>query len=117
MVEAHLPRPAPPPQVFSLYRGMSPQLVGGALETGVNYAVYQAALAAMQGPSLALPPAAAVPLSAAAAGAVLSLVLSPAELVKVRAGCQLAAGQVGGVNRQTCGSCRQRRYRPMNGWR
>lgn len=27
-----------------LYRGMSPQLVGGALETGVNYAVYQAML-------------------------------------------------------------------------
>lgn len=78
------PSPAPA-QVTSLYRGMSPQLVGGALETGVNYAVYQAALAALQGPGLALPPAAAVPLSAAAAGAVLSLVLSPAELVKVRA--------------------------------
>ncbi|EFN50961.1 hypothetical protein CHLNCDRAFT_141587 [Chlorella variabilis] len=76
----------------SLYRGMSPQLVGGAVETGVNYAVYQAMLGLTQGPRLALPEAAAVPLSAAAAGAVLSVVLSPAELVK----CRL---QLGGTER------------------
>jgi hypothetical protein len=35
-------------QPRSLYRGMSPQLVGGALETGVNYAVYQAMLRRLQ---------------------------------------------------------------------
>lgn len=37
--------PPPPaallPQFRALYRGMSPQLVGGAVETGVNYAAYQ----------------------------------------------------------------------------
>lgn len=142
-------------QARMLYRGMSPQLVGGALETGVNYAVYQAmlkltqvccaccgllcgcrasccaslslcychalsgkstchsspavvcrvptcscsdvectsahpscnpSLLAVQGPDLQLPDAAAVPLSAASAGIVLSFVLSPAELVKA-SGC------------------------------
>lgn len=72
------------PQVGALYRGMSPQLVGGALETGVNYAVYQAMLNLSRGASMSLPDAAAVPLSAATAGAVLSAVLSPAELIKVR---------------------------------
>jgi hypothetical protein len=40
--------PAPYLQPRSLYRGMSPQLVGGALETGVNYAVYQAMLRRLQ---------------------------------------------------------------------
>ncbi|KAI3423946.1 hypothetical protein D9Q98_009780 [Chlorella vulgaris] len=70
--------------VGALYRGMSPQLVGGALETGVNYAVYQAMLNLSRGASMSLPDAAAVPLSAATAGAVLSAVLSPAELIKCR---------------------------------
>ncbi|KAI7838108.1 hypothetical protein COHA_008116 [Chlorella ohadii] len=69
-----------------LYRGMSPQLVGGALETGVNYAVYQAMLKLTQGPDLQLPDAAAVPLSAGAAGIVLSFVLSPAELCRLQLG-------------------------------
>lgn len=77
----------PSRQVRALYRGMSPQLVGGALETGVNYAAYQAMLGWTQRSAaaggLGLPAAAAVPLSAAAAGCVLSFVLSPAELVKV----------------------------------
>ncbi|PSC76045.1 mitochondrial arginine transporter BAC1 isoform X1 [Micractinium conductrix] len=72
----------------ALYRGMSPQLVGGAVETGVNYAAYQAMLTWTQSPAaaggLGLPAVAAVPLSAASAGAVLSFVLSPAELVKCR---------------------------------
>ncbi len=80
---------------------MSPQLVGGALETGVNYAAYQAMLSWTQRSAaaggLGLPAAAAVPLSAAAAGCVLSFVLSPAELVKVRlvvpAGLPLGAAQ------------------------
>ncbi|KAL4424570.1 hypothetical protein ABPG77_009154 [Micractinium sp. CCAP 211/92] len=74
--------------VRALYRGMSPQLVGGALETGVNYAAYQAMLGWTQRSAaaggLGLPAAAAVPLSAASAGCMLSFVLSPAELVKCR---------------------------------
>ncbi|KAL4421304.1 hypothetical protein ABPG75_010595 [Micractinium tetrahymenae] len=82
--------------VHALYRGMSPQLVGGALETGVNYAVYQAMLGWTQRSAaaggLGLPAGAAAPLSAAAAGCVLSFVLSPAELVK----CRL---QLGGTER------------------
>lgn len=154
--------PTPVPQVRSLYRGMSPQLVGGALETGVNYAVYQAMLNLTQvsvalevlwglmllghlsadregweqslprrghgptqplpsppdpharhhhpttphtyhqGPALALPEAVAVPLSAATAGIVLSFVLSPAELVKVR--CAAAPARlVLGCWPQCCG--------------
>eukprot|EP00887_Chlorella_sp_A99_P005789 scaffold1.g5789.t1 len=60
-----------------LYRGLSPQLVGGALETGINYAVYQHMLGVCA--EARLPPAAAVPLSAGAAGVAL-----PAELVKCR---------------------------------
>ena len=91
-------------QVLSLYRGLTPQLVGGALETGVNYTVYEAMLRLLQidsaaaaavaatdavGPSqqrlqlLQLPEVAAVPLAAATAGLVLSFVLCPAELIKV----------------------------------
>lgn len=80
----------------ALYRGMSPQLVGGALETGVNYAAYQAMLSWTQRDTsaggLGLPAAAAVPLSAATAGCVLSFVLTPAEMVK----CRL---QLGGTER------------------
>lgn len=72
------------PQVGALYRGLSPQLVGGALETGVNYAVYQRMLSLLGSGDLGLHPAAAVPLSAATAGVALSFVLSPAELVKCR---------------------------------
>jgi hypothetical protein len=72
---------------------MSPQLVGGAIETGVNYAVYQAMLSLTQGPRLALPEVVAVPLSAATAGCLLSFVLCPAEMVKV--GGWLWAGKEG----------------------
>ena len=81
----HAPRPQNTRclQARALYRGMSPQLVGGAIETGVNYAVYQAMLSLTQGPRLALPEVVAVPLSAATAGCLLSFVLCPAEMVKV----------------------------------
>lgn len=61
--------------------------------------MYQAMLGLTQGPRLALPEAAAVPLSAAAAGAVLSVVLSPAELVKVRALDGAACGPLAACRR------------------
>lgn len=71
-------------QVRGLYRGLTPPLIGGAVETGVNYAVFQAMLQLTLHPSLDLPLAVAVPVSAGTAGFFLSFVLSPAELIKAR---------------------------------
>lgn len=63
-----------------LYRGLSSPLIGGALETGVNYAVFQHTMGALDG----LPTAASIPLAAATAGVFLSVIVSPAELIKCR---------------------------------
>ncbi|GAB4822826.1 hypothetical protein N2152v2_009872 [Parachlorella kessleri] len=70
--------------VRGLYRGLTPPLIGGAVETGVNYAVYQAMLQSTTHPSVDLPAGLAIPLSAGTAGFFLSFVLSPAELIKCR---------------------------------
>ncbi|KAG2481944.1 hypothetical protein HYH03_019098 [Edaphochlamys debaryana] len=70
-----------------LFRGMSSPLVGGTLETGVNYLVFSRVLEALRPEDL--PPGAPAPLSrVAAAGAVgavaLSGILAPTELLKCR---------------------------------
>ena len=84
--------PSMPRQVKGLMRGVGAPLAGGALETGINYLVFYRVLAALSpNPSLqpsraearALPPLQAVMTAGAAAGAALSLVLSPFELIKV----------------------------------
>ena len=69
-------------RVGGVFRGLSPPLVGTALETGVNYCVFEAVAARMGGAGV--PDAAAVPLSAVAAGFCLSFIISPAELIKCR---------------------------------
>ncbi len=63
-----------------LFRGLSSPLVGGALETGVNYGVYESVLPRLKH----LPDPIAIPLSAATAGFFLSWIVSPAELIKCR---------------------------------
>jgi solute carrier family 25 (mitochondrial carnitine/acylcarnitine transporter), member 20/29 len=71
-----------------LFRGLSSPLVGGALETGLNYGVYESVL-----PRLShLPDSIAIPVSAATAGFFLSWIVSPAELVKCR--MQLGAADI-----------------------
>lgn len=90
------------PQPRTLFRGLSPPLVGGAVETGINYAVYAASLRVLsvrhQAPGAPLvrkagfrqqgnasqPALVHVGAAAAAAGVALSVVLSPVELVKCR---------------------------------
>jgi solute carrier family 25 (mitochondrial carnitine/acylcarnitine transporter), member 20/29 len=67
--------------VKGVFRGLSSPLVGGALETGVNYSVYKASLRFLRD---RLPEPLAVPLSAAIAGFWLSFIVSPAELIKCR---------------------------------
>uniref|UniRef100_A0A1D1ZPJ2 Uncharacterized protein n=1 Tax=Auxenochlorella protothecoides TaxID=3075 RepID=A0A1D1ZPJ2_AUXPR len=69
--------------VRGLFTGLSPQLVGGALECGVNYAVYNESLSYLSRDWHA-PSALSVPLAGGAAGFFLSIILSPAELVKCR---------------------------------
>ncbi|KAG7672182.1 hypothetical protein Ndes2526B_g06834 [Nannochloris sp. 'desiccata'] len=71
-----------------LFRGLSSPLVGGALETGVNYGVYESVLPQLNH----LPDPIAIPLSAATAGFFLSWIVSPAELIKCR--LQLGAADV-----------------------
>ena len=66
--------------VRGLYRGLSSPLIGGALETGVNYAVFQRTLKLLD----PLPPVVGVPVAAATAGFFLSFIVSPVELVKCR---------------------------------
>lgn len=66
--------------VRRLYAGLSAPLIGGALETGINYAVYQQAMAALSDTTDMI----ATPISAAAAGFCLSFIVSPAELIKCR---------------------------------
>jgi hypothetical protein len=93
-------------QVRGLYRGVPSPLVGGALETAVNYSVYHAArrrlaggdAAHAHGSAASLPPprfgqTLDALLSGAAAGVALSLVLGPTELVK----CRVQAGGDAGV--------------------
>lgn len=63
-----------------LFRGLSSPLVGGALETGINYGVYESVLPRLN----FLPDPVAIPLSAATAGFFLSWIVSPAELIKCR---------------------------------
>jgi hypothetical protein len=68
----------------SLFRGLSAPLVGGAIETGINYAVYVSTLRRLTGEPVTSGFSAAVPVAAASAGVVLSIALSPFELIKVR---------------------------------
>jgi len=85
--------------VRALFRGVGPPVIGGAAETAVNYLVYMRATAALAGgrdPSRA--PLPAVAAAAATAGAALSPVLSPAELLKVR----LQAGEGGAATSLGC---------------
>jgi len=101
----------------ALFRGMSVPLAGAAAETAVNYGVYtaglraagwgagwrrgaghepprQASVAGAPAPaSPARPPLHVVALAAAAAGAALSPVLSPAELIKIRLQAGAAAAR------------------------
>lgn len=65
------------------YRGLTPPLIGGALETGVNYLVYSRLLAHLQG-AKPQPELRDVPVAAAAAGVALSVILGPTELIKCR---------------------------------
>lgn len=72
--------------VSGLYRGLSVPLIGGIVETGINYAAYTQSLKFFEGPR-AVPQTSSLASVAAAAGFagfVLSFVLSPAELVKCR---------------------------------
>lgn len=71
-----------------LFRGLSSPLVGGALETGVNYGIYESVLPQLNH----LPDPIAIPISAATAGFFLSWIVSPAELIKCR--LQLGAADV-----------------------
>ena len=59
---------------------MSAPLIGGALETGVNYAVYKSTLSRLGH----LPEPVSVPISGATAGLFLSFIISPVELIKCR---------------------------------
>eukprot|EP00877_Chromochloris_zofingiensis_P014259 jgi/Chrzof1/9087/Cz03g35180.t1 len=65
---------------------MSSPLIGGALETGINYTVYSRVLQSLKAPSDAGadPPLPAVALAGATGGVALSVVLAPTELVKCR---------------------------------
>ena len=63
-----------------LFRGLSSPLVGAALETGVNYSVYEATMTRLNH----LPDPLSIPISAATAGFFLSFIVSPAELIKCR---------------------------------
>ncbi|KAI8476486.1 MAG: mitochondrial carrier domain-containing protein [Monoraphidium minutum] len=84
-----------------LYAGLTPRMLGGAAEAAVLMGVYSAVHAALTaeappgggggggggGGALGLgglPPGAAAPLAGAAAGAAVSLVLGPSELIKCR---------------------------------
>lgn len=71
-----------------VFRGLSSPLVGGALETGVNYGIFESVLPHLNH----LPDPIAVPVSAATAGFFLSWIVSPAELIKCR--LQLGAADV-----------------------
>ncbi|CAL8469238.1 g8779 [Coccomyxa elongata] len=69
--------------VRGLYRGVTAPMLGGALETGINYTVYTSMLRFLEADA-ARPDLASVALSAGTAGVVLSSVLSPFELIKCR---------------------------------
>jgi hypothetical protein len=92
--------------VRGLYKGLTPPLIGGAVETGINYAVYTRLLRLLDSPAQhsgasggqqpsqqqqqqsqqqhRAPPLSIVPVAGAGAGAALSLVLAPVELLKCR---------------------------------
>ncbi|GMH43198.1 hypothetical protein BSKO_11120 [Bryopsis sp. KO-2023] len=77
--------------IRGLYRGLTPPLIGGALETGINYLVYRRVLSLLQdGKPADQPPLHFVPIAAGSAGIFLSVVLGPTELVKCR--MQVAGG-------------------------
>ena len=85
-------------QIRGLYRGVASPLVGGALETAVNYSVYNAARRQLScGGGVRPAPRYSDTLDSLAAGAVagvaLTGVLGPAELVK----CRVQAGGDAGV--------------------
>ncbi|KAK9799797.1 hypothetical protein WJX73_010363 [Symbiochloris irregularis] len=77
--------------VRGLYRGMSAPVIGGALETAVNYGVYRACLRSLQADEQSLQ-ARDIALAAGSAGFILSFILSPFELIKCRMQLGVAAG-------------------------
>lgn len=70
-------------QVRGLYRGLTPPLIGGAFETGVNYLVYCRALKFLKADH-GMDHLTAVPAAAAFGGVALSFILGPTELIKCR---------------------------------
>lgn len=92
-----MPFPRPHSQARGLFRGLTPPLIGGALETGVNYLVYCRVLAALKQQYSSTKsqlgdcgvhttwelPCRHVPVAGAAAGVALSGILGPTELIKV----------------------------------
>ena len=66
----------------ALYRGFAAPLLGGAAETAVNYAVYGAVRRRLD--AAGAPPLPSCLLAGGVAGAALSLILSPVELLKCR---------------------------------
>ncbi|KAK9819709.1 hypothetical protein WJX72_001523 [[Myrmecia] bisecta] len=79
--------------VRGLYRGLSAPLIGGALETGINYAVYTHTVRLLRDKYNA-PSHLATPVAAGTAGMMLSTVLGPFELVK----CRMQLGVQGGYH-------------------
>ena len=67
----------------SLYRGLSSPLIGAALETGVNYGIYEYTVLRVH-KILGTENPFAIPVAAATAGVFLSFIVSPAELIKCR---------------------------------
>lgn len=67
----------------ALFRGMTSPVLGGAVETGVNYMVYSSTLRWLQG-SAETASLTHVGIAAATGGMALSVVVSPVELVKCR---------------------------------
>lgn len=76
--------------VKGIFRGLTAPLIGGALETGVNYAVFERTKHALRGK---YSEQVAVPASAAFSGLCLSFIVSPVELIKCR--MQLGASDKG----------------------
>lgn len=73
------------------FHGASSPLIGGAIECGVNYAVYSSVLSRLhQGSAAPQPSLRDCSIAAATAGVALSFILAPVELVKCRLQLQRA---------------------------
>mmetsp|Transcript_14356 Transcript_14356/g.43357 ORF Transcript_14356/g.43357 Transcript_14356/m.43357 type:complete len:303 (-) Transcript_14356:2366-3274(-) len=94
--------------VAALYRGLSVPLIAGAVETGINYAVYTQCLPLIEGRAGATARDSSllsVAAAAAVAGVALSPILSPAELVKCRLQMGASARPRGGGMFNGPGEC------------